>query len=77
MYELASISELGSPEHEAHQVAIARGVGLAALAGSFSVLSAVISGGRTPKQVLIPALLGSAFWGTVIGLSIYFDHRGR
>ena len=65
----------GHNHRKAHQAAIARGVGTAALGGAFGILTSVVAGGRTVREVIVPALMGTVFWGGLIGVSVYFAYK--
>ena len=58
-----------------HQAAIARGVGTAALGGAFGILTSLVAGGRTAREVIVPAIMGTVFWGGLIGVSVYFAYK--
>lgn len=60
---------------KAHQAAIARGVGTAALGGAFGILTSVVAGGRTFREVVVPSIMGTIFWGALIGVSVYAAHK--
>ena len=58
-----------------YQAAIARGVGIGMLGGTFGMLTSMVAGGQTAREVLVPAAMSAVFWGCLIGFSIYFDSR--
>jgi hypothetical protein len=70
-----SIIPAGHSLVKPHQAAIARGVGTAALGGAFGILTSVVAGGRTIREVIVPALMGTVFWGGLIGISVYFAYK--
>lgn len=65
----------GFNHRKPHQAAIARGVGIAALGGAFGIVTSLVAGGRTMREVIYPSVMGTVFWGGLIGLSVYTAHK--
>lgn len=57
------------------QAAIARGVGIGVLGATFGIVTTLVAGGDTVRNTIVPAIMGAAFWGTLVGLSVYFEGR--
>lgn len=66
---------LGMPWQLPHQAAIGRGVGIAMTAGAFGLVTSIVAGGRTPRQVLLPTAMNVLFWGLFVGLTTYASHK--
>jgi len=58
------------------QAAITRGVGIGVLGATFGIISSLVAGGNSVRNTIIPAMMGAAFWGTLVGLTVYFEGKG-
>ena len=57
------------------QAAISRGVGIGILGAAFGIVTSLVAGSNTVRNTIAPAVMGAIFWGSLVGLSVYFEGR--